>query len=124
MDDEAKKAFALVEQQFRDVLSGYIGEPLTKERIQGVEDEIRKVVDSFSKDMRVDVFDVDISGNTLRYTLQGPFSPWFEDGVVHVAGRIGDHEVLVCTYKQLKPGGHGHPDLVTSCLICLTMNKT
>jgi hypothetical protein len=56
----------------------------------------------------------------LLPTLKGPFMPWHERGLVHLAGRFGDYEVLVCDYSKLSHGGFGCSTWMLTCLACLT----
>jgi hypothetical protein len=95
--------------------------------------EVQKVIDRLAKDQDIIVGDLEIVGDTIRYklqqpsvaplllpTLKGPFTPWHERGLVHLAGRFGDYEVLVCDYSKLSHGGFGCSTWMLTCLACLT----
>lgn len=133
MDDETKKAMDFVQQHLATALQDHLGEPLTKDRMDAVKDEIQKFVDKLNKQPGlIKISDVEVVGDTIKYklqqpsfasqilpVLQGPYSLWFEDDMVHVAGRLGDFAVRVCDYATLQPGGYGCSMSMVTCLGCL-----
>jgi len=133
VDDDIKKAIDFVQRELREALFSHLGEKLTDDRIDGVKAEIQKVIDKLAKDQGVIVGNLEIIGDTIKYklsqpsfasqilpVLKGPFTPWHEHGLVHLAGRFGDYEVRVCDYTKLSPGGFGCSTWVLTCLGCLT----
>jgi hypothetical protein len=131
-DDDFQKTVDFVGRELRESLHDYVGARLDKDNIDGVKAEIQKVIDRLAKDQNIIVGDLEIVGDTIKYklqqpsiaplllpTLKGPFTPWHEHGLVHLAGRLGDYEVRVCDYGKLGAGGYGCSWMLT-CLACLT----
>ena len=115
----------------RDVTQDYIGYQLTEDR----EDALKATVATLLNRLGMHVSNADaievINNNgpvrlkltKLRQvlpTFDGPYMSVLLDRVVHVCGRIGTYEVLACTYDQVQPGERGHPNMIITCLTCLT----
>ncbi len=133
-DDETQKAIDFVSNELKDALRETLGAPVTMDTLDNAKASIQKFFDKLSKDQGVGVSEVSVeAAGFIKYKLQqpslmeqilptmkGPFMTWEEEGVVHVAGRLGNYEVRICDWKQLSPGGYGCPGMMITCLGCLT----
>ncbi len=130
MKDDLKKLQAFVENEFRRVLQGYIGQ---KPDPKAVERTINDTLDRLKPNKSIPVaVDVEVVGDSIRAklrqpsfinqilpVLERPLVPWAQGGLVHLAGRLGDFTVIVCTYNQIEPGSFSTTDLVLTCLACI-----
>jgi uncharacterized protein YihD (DUF1040 family) len=132
MGDHEDKFRQHVEDALKETLKHHICEKVDPEELKST---VNKFFEKLAPKAGVKGEVTEIIGDTIKYKLsmpsfveqiipplKGPFSPWHEDGVVHIAGRLGDVEVRVCDYRELQPGGYGLPDMVITCLSCLVMN--
>lgn len=131
--DETKKTIDFMQRELAESLRDYLGEKIDKDRIDGVKAEVQKVIDKMAKDQGIIISDLEVCGDVIKYNirrpgfaqtilpvLKGPYTPWHEFGLVHLAGRLGDYEVRACDYVRLSPGGFGCSTEMLTCLACLT----
>ncbi len=133
-DDDTKKTMDLVQRELVRGLSHHIG---TKPDPEAVKASVQKVLDGLVSNKKlISGAVVDVVGDTIKMKLQqpslireilpvleGPYHPWPDvDGMVHVGGKLGEWDVRVCDYQRLQ-NAPGHPDMVVSCLTCLTLNR-
>ncbi len=137
MTDDAKKIEAFMARTFRDALKDCVGKPVD---LSTVKHEVERVIKTWVKDPRVipliEVETVQVVHDAIHFKLKqqslasqiipafkGPFILWCEeDGVVHIAGRLGEEGVRACDYRSLLMGGPMPPGTVLTCLECLTLN--
>ncbi len=131
-DDEVKKTMDFLQREIARAVSGHLGEKLNKDSLDNVKASIQGFLDKLSKDQRMVVSDITIVADTIRYKLQqqsmgeaifptvkGPFTSWFQNGLVHLVGQFGNYDVCVCDYGRLSPEGYRCSEMLT-CLECLT----
>lgn len=129
VDDDLKKKFEFVEREFAKAMSHHIGEKIDKNAVQAT---VAAFLEKLSERSEVIVSDVEVVGDTLKYSFanpirpvfKGPYAHWLEDGVVHIVGRIGAFDVKACDFKRIRPGDYGHPSMMVTCLTCVTLSIT
>lgn len=130
-NDDVAQAAAIIQQGLNKALAAHIGAPMDPAAVKksvndflgklgpGVEAEVSEVVgDMIRMKLKQPSF-----ASQIIAKLEGPYWPWFEDGLVHVMGRVGDSNVLVCTFADVAVGGYSEPGLVISCLRCLVSKE-